>query len=323
VESAFVWQAGVRIAGTRIWCDALRANGVCFVSHALARLPGPARKGSPHARVVATERTALLAAALGQPLPDGALLAPFGRPFAVGRLRLELLPSGIAPGGAQLLVEMPTTDGVRRVLYAGGGVLPFGRPTVEPAQVRACDAIALDVRGAPVEAPPPRERSEAELLESVCEAIDAGEVPLVRATLAGAADCAALLGAASIPLKAHRRLCAFVRAHSVPPTHRQSFDRRGPRKGAPVKAFGRALQPGEALLWPADAPLPAVEPLRAIDAPDVRADLPSLVEHAAATGAREVWLLGGAPAGVDRLFHARKLTVRALAPPAQELLFRS
>jgi hypothetical protein len=299
-EGAFVWQAGPRIAGTRIWCDALRANGLCFISHALVK---PAGRVSLQTRVIASEQTARLASAIGQPLPDGTLLAPFGRPFAVGRLRLELLPSGLVAGGAQLLVEMPE----RRVLYAGGGVLPLGRRTVEPAQVRACDAIAIDVREA-IAQPAHRERDEAALLASVRAALDEREVPLVRTSLVGAADCAALLGAAGIVARAHRKLRAFVRAHSAPP---------------PLKAFGRALHAGEALLWPADAPLPAIEPLRVIDAPDARADLPSLVEHAASSGAREVWLVGGATVTAERLFRARKLTVRPLAPPAQEPLFRS
>jgi hypothetical protein len=205
-EDAFVWQRGVRIVGTRIWCDALRANGVCFVSHALAR---PAGRVSPHTRVIASDETARLCAAIGRPLPEGALLAPFARPFAVGRLRLELLPSGFVAGAAQLLVELPE----RRVLYAAGGLVPA------EAQVRGCDAIALDVR-------------------------------------------------------AHRPL----------PRSRRKIERE------------------------------LLERAQSVDC-----DLPSLVAHALASGAGDVWLVGG---GDERPFRAAGLSVHPLAPPEQALLFR-
>jgi hypothetical protein len=130
LDRAFEWTGGVRIAGTQIWCDAARRGRLCFLSHAKVKLPPRTQ-----ARVIATEATL---AALGRRRPPDALVAPLGRPFAIGRARLELLPSGIAPGAAQLLVELPE----RRVLYAGGGVAPSG-----DAQLRACDAIAVTPSG--------------------------------------------------------------------------------------------------------------------------------------------------------------------------------
>ncbi len=125
-EPAFEWLSGVRICGTQIWCDSARRGRLCFVSHAKIKLAPRS-----HARVIATEATL---AAMGRRRPADALVAPLGRPFAIGRARLELLPSGIAEGAAQLLVELPE----RSVLYAGGGVSPSG-----DAQLRACDAIAI------------------------------------------------------------------------------------------------------------------------------------------------------------------------------------
>jgi hypothetical protein len=133
-DPAFEWTGGVRIAGTQIWCDAARRGRLCFLSHAKVKLAPRSQ-----ARVIATEATL---AAMGRRRPSDALVAPLGRPFAIGRARLELLPSGIAPGAAQLLVELPE----RRVLYAGGGVAPS--PTqYGQAQLRACDAIAVTPHG--------------------------------------------------------------------------------------------------------------------------------------------------------------------------------
>src|SRR3954454_11157619 len=101
-SDAFVWSDGVRIAATQIWCDARRRPGsgaVCFVSHAHHPVAWP---GSGRVRVLAHPRTLALASAASA---TDALPSAFGRPFALGRLRLELLPSGHIPGGAQLLVE--------------------------------------------------------------------------------------------------------------------------------------------------------------------------------------------------------------------------
>ena len=125
--------AGVRVVGTAIWCDTARSRAMCFVSRPDAQL-GRGRAD----RIVTTERTASVRRALGL-VCDGPLLARFGRPFLLGRARLELLPSGAMAGAAQLLVELPGWRG----LYAGT-VNPLALPDADPAQVRACDEVVLE-----------------------------------------------------------------------------------------------------------------------------------------------------------------------------------
>src|SRR6185369_2245653 len=87
-------------------------------SHARA----PRLRGAGDCRVITTERTRLLRAVEITPKGQAAdiLVTPFGRPFALGRLRLELLPSGHAPGAAQLYVavERALDDGVTPVVLA-------------------------------------------------------------------------------------------------------------------------------------------------------------------------------------------------------------
>src|SRR5439155_362525 len=134
---------GVRVAGTSIWCDAPRRHALCFVSSAHHALAG--------ARVVTTARTLELRRALG----DGAeaLVTPFARPFALGRLRVELLPAGHVPGGALrapprivrllgayvrmgLLVRTPA-----RALRRAGDVQP-GEAVLWPVELHASPALA-------------------------------------------------------------------------------------------------------------------------------------------------------------------------------------
>ncbi|HEX8951596.1 MAG TPA: hypothetical protein VF945_07105, partial [Polyangia bacterium] len=166
----FHWADGVRIAGTNIWCDARRcpAGATAFVSHAHA----PRLRGAADCRVVTTERTRLLRASAAQARVGegvtprgqaGMLVTPFGRPFALGRLRLELLPSGHVPGAAQLYVEL---DG-RRTAYCGP-LNPTPGRFAEAPQIRAAEALCIEAPLAQhARKLPPRAEAEAELLAAV------------------------------------------------------------------------------------------------------------------------------------------------------------
>jgi putative mRNA 3-end processing factor len=300
------------------------------VSSAAHRLAG--------ARVVTTARTLELARALGGVASDDVLVTPFARPFLLGRLRVELLPSGHAPGGAQLLVERPG----RRLLYAGR-VNPRAGRLAEPAQVRGCDALVLD---APLAAPatlgralPERAREERALVDAVHGALERGETPVVLAPELGAAEeVAALLGSAGLPLRAHPRVLALLGA----------YVRMGLAVRTPARALKRAsdARPGEVVLWPLERHAsPALgrferahRLLAAGEALDPRAaarfgcaqafaladdgDVPQLVEHARACGARDVYLVGAGDPAV-RAFAAHGLRVHALGPPEQMRLFHA
>ena len=123
------WRDGIHIHGTAIWCDALRARDVCFVSCAHA-VPS-----SRHGQLVATAETLAM---LGEDRGDSRLAVPYGRPFSLGTHRLELLRSGHGLGSASLLVDV---DG-HRVLYAGA-VNPRGGGLGGAADTRPCDTLIL------------------------------------------------------------------------------------------------------------------------------------------------------------------------------------
>jgi putative mRNA 3-end processing factor len=91
-----------------LWCDAIRARDVCFVSSA------EALKTRRHGQLIASPQSLALLA--GKWLnPDEHLAVPYGRPFTVGTTRLELFSTGHAVGSAGLLVRGDDAD----VVYAG------------------------------------------------------------------------------------------------------------------------------------------------------------------------------------------------------------
>ncbi|MBV8761959.1 MAG: hypothetical protein JO257_31990 [Deltaproteobacteria bacterium] len=119
------WRDGVHLTGTPIWCDARRRRDVCFVSSA-------DRIGPGHGQLIATPLTLSLIGAKDQ------LGVPLRRPFTLGTLRLELIPSGRGVGAAALHVEA----GERSVLYAGA-IRTTAQPALEGADVRAADAVVV------------------------------------------------------------------------------------------------------------------------------------------------------------------------------------
>ena len=150
------WRDGVHLTATPIWCDARRRRDICFVSSA-------DRIGKAgHGQLIGTPATlALLGAESG-----GHLAVPPHRPFTLGTLRLELVPSGRGVGSAALHVDL----GERAVLYAGA-IRTINK--TEAAGVRSCDAAVV---AAPLGLPEHR-------LEPV-EAVAARVIAHVKAELA-------------------------------------------------------------------------------------------------------------------------------------------
>jgi putative mRNA 3-end processing factor len=329
-DPAFKWNGGVRVANSTLWCDAPRPqpHGFVFISHAGA--PWPRRAGL---RLITTERTRALGRALALAgsvdSRQGAapsLVTPFGRPFSLGRARLELLPSGHAPGAAQVFVEV---DG-RRVCYAGP-LNPMPGRLCEPPQVRGCDALAVEAPLAAFNRPlPPRAESEAQLVAAVQAALADRELPIVLTALGCASlEVITLLAAAGVRLRVPARTAALLDAAA----------RLAIAVPAEVKQFRGHVANGEALIWPLQARhAPALARLRqtrrilaagaALD-PDAAArfgvaiavpladhgDLPSLLAHVRASDARDVYFTAGFSDEVARACAAAGVRAHALGPP--------
>jgi len=149
----------------------------------------------------------------------------------------------------------------------------------------------------------------------------------------------ALLGAAALPVRVHARIAAWIDAYEriglrVPTTTVRKF-RGSPGKGEVVvwplearnapaigrlrtarlyAATGLALEPDAAQRLRVDAAFPIAD----------HADLPSLVAHARAAEARDVWLTSGFSEAAARAFEAAGIAAHPLGahrPMQQMALF--
>jgi putative mRNA 3-end processing factor len=341
-QDAFVYRAGVRLAGTVVACDAAAGGDLVFLSHA-AVLGARGRRALPHVggsrrQIIATEATLALLGPFGERLRAQTLVVPFGRPFALGDLRLEIFPSGFMPGAASLLCER---EG-RRLVYSGpvgqvddGGQV--GQPGDGRAELRAADALCIDARFAAREIVfPGRAAAEESLRAIACERAGAPLFLIEPPALAPVIAC--ILGAAGVPLRAHRSILDAVAA----------FRQVDPRSSYPqVQRFAGRLAENEALLWPADARLPSqggqvrarpsvlVSPRAASAAAGARwggahrltfpwgADFAQLARYVAATGASEVALVGAPDDELAELLRERGLSAYRIGPPRQIDLFQA
>ncbi len=322
-----VWRDGVHICDTPIWCDARRAQEVCFVSapHAVAQ--------TRHGQLIGTATTlSLLPSGQDGTGPESRLPIPYDRPFTLGTRRLELLRSGHAIGSASLSI---TVDG-QRILYAGA-VCPAGSGLSDPADCRPCDAliIAADY-GDPRYVLPPRSQALEETLAFARDVIARGGVPvLLLSSPPKALDVLAELGAADIPAVGHR---AFARAAQrlrasgvvIPPLRRA---RSAPSAGAallwPASARGRldAVQLPKAsrvaLVSGAAARDDAIAAIRA-DAGFAwsnQADFQDLVGYVEGAGAERVYTTGACARRFAEAVARPGRPAVPLAPPEQLALF--
>jgi hypothetical protein len=255
--SAFVYRAGIGLAGTHITCDATGfPSDLIFISHAHALgRQGPAKLAGRRAgrrQIVATEETLRLLGEAGDRLRPRALPAAFGRPFNLGGQRIEIVRSGFLPGGAGLLCE----QGERRAFYLGAFNPEPLVPGIEPADMRHADAVCIDASfGHPGVAFPPRRQVLAETRAFVQSTLAEGRTPVLLASATGALPVLAWdLARAGIPVRAHARFALeLARLHDVCEAI-PAIPRASRKPGA-----------GEALLWPAEARGAAA--LRALRAP--------------------------------------------------------
>ncbi len=343
-QNAFLYRAGVRLAGTVVACDAAAGGDLVFLSHASV-LGARGRRALPHVggsrrQILATEATLALLGPFGERLRAQTLVVPFGRPFALGDLRLELFPSGFMPGAASLLCER---DG-RRIVYAGPigqveQVEQVGQPGDGRAELRAADALCIDARFASGEIAFPRRAVAEEVLCRIARDRSSGGAPLFLIEPPALAPVIArVLGAAGVSLRAHRTILDAVAA----------FRQVEPQSSYPqVQRFAGRLADDEALLWPAAArpprqggqaqarPSVLVSPRAGTAAARERwnvahrlpfphgADVAQLARYVEATGASEVALVGAPDDELAELLRGRGVFAYRVGPPRQIDLFHA
>jgi putative mRNA 3-end processing factor len=330
----FVFRKGTRIAGTVIACDGAAGGDLLFVSNAsgygsAARDGGRApRAHRGRGQVLVTTETLALLGDEGERLRGRSLVVGYGRPFALGPLRLELLPTGFLPGAAALACD---SDG-RRVLYAGTARLGAAGIGAAPGVARTADALCLDATfGHPRFDFVAEDEARARAVRFASDARDAACAPVILAAPLGPAqDLAAALAGAGFGLRGHRAVVAAAAAY-----------RRAGVSVPPVSRLAGPLRRNEVLLWPAAArgagQLGQLGPARtawfsgwAADreaaarlGADIavpysnHADFAGLVRYVLATGAREVALLHGHAEELAAALRDRDLDAYVPGPPRQ------
>lgn len=314
------WRDGVHLTGTAIWCDARRARDVCFVSAA----DRPVR--ASHGQLIATRETlVMLASASGDHLA-----VPYRRPFTLGAVRLELVPTGHALGAAALWVE----HGGRKLLYAGaiagGRHLGLG----EPGELRSADTLVIDAPyGAKEHKFPPAADASAAMVTWAQEAAARDQLAVAIVTSVGKGlDVAKQLADAGLDVVAHRAI-----------HHAAQRLRTAGIQTVALRRPGATVRPGRALIWLARDR----ERLDAVAAPATRtvalvsglatepsaiaelgadvafawsnaADRDGLLALIRATGASTIFVTGRCAQAIVRAVGG---TARVLGPPRQMGLF--
>jgi hypothetical protein len=169
-------EGGLHLKNTILWLDSHHQGQLSFLSSALdithALFP----------QIITTEETAKLIE-LYHKKPN-ALICQYNRPFSIGMLRLELLPSGHILGGASLSVN--TIEGL--LLYAP--YLQLAKiPTVRAMQLTKAKFLILGAHSPLPLAPlPNRKREKDRLLEDILAAIHRKQWPILLCPSLGLAQ---------------------------------------------------------------------------------------------------------------------------------------
>jgi len=315
--------AGMRLRGTPLFLDAHHPTGLSFVSH--AHSDHVAR----HHKVLATAATLRLLAHRVGALPSS-LPVPFGQPFTLEGIDLELVSAGHVLGSAQLRM---TRKG-RCVGYTGDLNTARGL-TAEPHGIAFCDVLVTEATfGLPKYRFPPREETYEAIRGFVRQALNDGVAPILFAYTLGKsqeamrlladgglevavhssiADIADIYAAFGCKL-AHRRFDGELRKGEVLiyPTQfnrARALDKLGPSRTAVLT--GWALDSGARYRYGTDAAFPLSD----------HADFEGLLDYVKKTGAKKVLTVHGFASQFAACLRDRGIDAQPLVAPKQMELF--
>jgi len=193
---------GIHLRGTSLWFDSVKKSKFSFISNANIG------KFSPSEKVIATPETLRL---IEMKIKNSVALAcPYNRPFTIGSVEAELIPSGYMPGAAQ--IEIKTAG--RSILYTGDISLKRSL-TAEPIRIKGCPMVILKCKnGAPKYDFPRAEDVMESISEFIIDTLTAGSVPVLLVQTPGIAeDLIKRLGEAGHTVSVHRSILATVRIY--------------------------------------------------------------------------------------------------------------
>ncbi len=195
---------GLHLGDTILWLDSNQNGDLSFLSSAACERPS----GGP--QVIATEETIRLLHSSKQHRPN-ALICQYNRPFSIGRLRMELLPSGSMLGGASLFLE--TDSG--RVLYAPR-LQTHKISVVRQMQLKKASTLIISpTHPDPNGVLPNRKKEKERLLDEVRGYVSQGIYPVILCPpLTISQEITRLLVQADLPVAVHRTIHAYNKIHS-------------------------------------------------------------------------------------------------------------
>ena len=167
---------GIHVKGTELWFDSKKKTGLSFISHANIE------NFTPSEKILATPETIKL---LSKKFSKSVVLTcPYNRPFSLGNIQVELIPSGYMLGAAQIQLEK---DG-QRIIYTSNLNLKMTE-TAKAAEARRCNTLILKCTfGSPNFTFPSFEKVLEDLREFIDNTLSAGFIPVILAETFGSAQ---------------------------------------------------------------------------------------------------------------------------------------
>ncbi len=193
---------GLHLGDSILWLDSKLNGDLSFLSSA------ESVHHSKVPQVIATEETVKILESKRQDV--NALVCQYNRPFSIGRLKMELLPSGTMLGGASLYVETEKD----RILYAPH-IQTQKILTVRKMQLKKANTLVLGATQAEPKAGfPNRNKEKDRLLTAVASHIEAGRYPVIYCDMnAAAQELIRLLSDEGIQLAVHPKIYRICRIY--------------------------------------------------------------------------------------------------------------
>ena len=193
---------GIHLRGTSLWFDSVKKAKFSFISNAnIGRFV-------PSEKVIATPETIrLIEKRIGKSV---ALACPYNRPFTLGNIQVELIPSGYMLGSAQIEIQKSG----KTIIYTGDINLRQSL-TSEPARVKRCQILIIKCTyGSPKYAFPPADDVIKSLAEFIDGSLSSGSVPVLLAQDPGKAqEVIKTLGAAGYRLSVHKSIYSSLKIY--------------------------------------------------------------------------------------------------------------
>lgn len=196
------YDRGIHLLGTDLRFDSVKKAKFSFISSANLG------KFSPPEKVIATPETIKL---LDKRIKKSVVLAcPYKRPFTIGNVQVELIPSGYIPGASQIVVNTENET----IIYTGDINLRESL-TASPAQVKRCSNVIIKCTySSPKYAFPPTQEVIDSLVEFIDDTIASGAVPVILAeTLGKAEEIVKILSGKGYKLGLHKSVYKSVKMY--------------------------------------------------------------------------------------------------------------